>query len=93
MEKYRIRLTKSAQKELIKLYKSGRKTDIEKVEIIFLELETTPRLGVGNPEQLKHYDGEVWSRRINKKDRIIYEIYEREITISVFQVLGHYYDK
>jgi len=46
-------LTKSAQKELIKLYKSGRKADIEKVEIIFLELETTPRLGVGNPEQLE----------------------------------------
>ena len=52
-----------------------------------------PRFGTGNPEQLKYYDGEVWSRRINKKDRFVYEIYEDEVLVVVIQALGHYQDK
>ncbi len=93
MEKYRVRISKGAEKDLLKLKKSGRKSDIQKVDAFFSEIETTPRSGTGQPEQLKHYDGEVWSRKINKKDRFVYEIYDDEIVIIVVQALGHYSDK
>ena len=93
MEKYIIKISKSAEKDLSLLKKSGKKNDIEKVNTIFEEIEENPRIGIGKPEQLKYYDGEVWSRRINKKDRFVYEIYEDEILIVVIQALGHYSDK
>jgi toxin YoeB len=34
----------------------------------------TPRSGIGKPERLKQLGGEVWSRRITDKDRLVYDI-------------------
>ncbi|SFI13415.1 Txe/YoeB family addiction module toxin [Halpernia frigidisoli] len=93
MGEYIIRLSKIALKDLQKIKKSGRKLDILKIEKIFIELKNLPREGLGSPEHLKYYDGEVWSRQLNKKDRIVYEIFEEETLIIVIQALGHYNDK
>lgn len=41
----------------------------------------TQRSGTGKPERLKHLDGEVWSRRITEKDRLVYNIGSDTITI------------
>lgn len=93
MGKYLIKISKSAEKDLSLLKKSGKKSDMDKVSSFFKELSVDPRAGTGRPEQLKHYNGEVWSRRINQKDRFVYEIYEGEVLIVVIQALGHYGDK
>jgi toxin YoeB len=52
-------------------------------KIIRLIGETTrsPRAGTGKPERLKHLGGEVWSRRITEKDRLVYDIQSDVITI------------
>ena len=52
-------------------------------KIIRLIAETTraPRTGIGKPERLKHLGGEVWSRRITEKDRLVYDIQPDVITI------------
>jgi toxin YoeB len=52
-----------------------------------------PRVGIGRPERIKYKDGEIWSREINRKDRIVYEIFELEHNLLVVQALGHYSDK
>ena len=53
----------------------------------------SPREGIGHPERLKYKEGaEVWSRKINKKDRILYEIDETSEIITIFSCLGHYDD-
>lgn len=93
MGKYIVQLTKKAHKDFQNLKKSGTKADKEKVENFILELETHPRSGLGFPENLKYYDGEVWSRKINKKDRLVYEIFEVQSKVIVIQTLGHYSDK
>ena len=51
--------------------------------IIRLMAETTrtPRTGTGKPERLKHLGGEVWSRRITEKDRLVYDIQPDLVTI------------
>lgn len=51
--------------------------------IIRLIAETvrTPRTGTGKPERLRHLGGEVWSRRITEKDRLVYDIASDLITI------------
>ena len=52
-------------------------------KIIRLIAETTRslRTGTGKPERLKHLSGEVWSRRITEKDRLVYDIQPGVITI------------
>ena len=52
-------------------------------KIIGLIAETvrTPRSGTGKPERLKQFGGEVWSRRITEKDRLVYDIQDDMITI------------
>lgn len=93
MGKYQVKISKSVEKELSIIKRSGRKADIDKLNIFFLEISNDPRSGTGKPEPLRHKDGEVWSRRLNKKDRFIYEIFEGEVLVVVIQALGHYDDK
>ena len=93
MGKYIVQLSKRALKDLKAIKKSGRKLDMEKVQNFLIELEEHPRTGTGSPEQLKYYDGAVWSREVNKKDRFVYDIFEEEISVMLVQSLGHYNDK
>jgi toxin YoeB len=90
MGKYIIQLSKKALSDIQKIKKSGRKLDIERIEKFIKELKENPRIGTGLPERLKYYDGEVWSREINKRDRFVYEIFEDKVLVVVVQSLGHY---
>ena len=93
MGKYTLEISLKARKELRLIYKSGNKSDIRKVEQIFLELSDTPYEGTGNPEPLKYRLSGYWSRRINKKDRIIYKVYEDKVLVLVVSAIGHYGDQ
>lgn len=44
--------------------------------------------GIGKPERLKHQSG--WSRRIDDKNRLVYEV--RENFVEVISCKGHYDD-
>ncbi len=48
---------------------------------LIAEITRTPRTGTGKPERLKQFGGEVWSRRITEKDRLVYDIQDDMITI------------
>ena len=56
---------------------------------------------VGNPEELKYKEKEMWSRELSKKDRIVYGIEqgvnynmpEEDEIVVFYQYLGHYEDK
>lgn len=93
MGKYSIILEKSAQKELQLHYKNGNKASTRRIEQIILELSNHPETGIGNPERLKFELFGYWSRRINKKDRMIYRIDENIITVTIITAMGHYFDK
>ncbi len=53
MAKYIVQISKSAKKNLVKIHKSGNKSDIERLSKIIEELSETPYTGIGNPEKLK----------------------------------------
>jgi len=93
MGKYTLEVSSKARKELQLHYKSGNKSDVRKIEQIFLELSNTPFEGTGNPEPLKYHLSGYWSRRINRKDRIIYKVYENRVVVLVVSAIGHYGDK
>lgn len=54
---------------------------LSKITRLIAETMRTPRTGSGKPERLKHLGGEVWSRRITEKDRLVYDIESDVITI------------
>ncbi len=89
--KYTIIVEKPAQVHFEKITKSGNKNDIKRLKQIVFELENHPTIGTGNPEKLKHNLSGYWSRRINKKDRLIYQIIEEpDNLVVVVSALGHY---
>ena len=90
MGKYTIELSTRARKELQFHYRSGNKADIRKIEQIFLELAESPYEGTGNPEPLKYHLSGYWSRRINRKDRIIYRVIDDRVVVLVVSAIGHY---
>ena len=47
-----------------------------------------PSGGIGKPEHLIHFGGNVWSRRINEADRLVYEVFSDRI--EFLQARYHY---
>lgn len=93
MGKYSVELSTRAKKELQVHYKSGNQLVIRKIEQIFLELSETPYSGTGNPESLKYHLSGYWSRRLTKRDRIIYRVVEDKVLVLIVSAIGHYDDK
>ena len=62
---------------------------LSKIIRLIAETTPTPRSGTGKPERLKHLGGEVWSRRITEKDRLVYDIQSDVVTIIA---CGFHYD-
>lgn len=80
---------KKAQDDLDWLRKNDQSSYIKCFDLV-RELIGNPRVGTGKPERLKYFEKEVYSRRVNHKDRMIYTVYEslKEIDITSFR--GHY---
>ncbi|SLM33117.1 Addiction module toxin, Txe/YoeB family [Desulfamplus magnetovallimortis] len=86
---YKLNILKNANDDLNWFRKHDRKNYIKAFDLVRETIEN-PRSGIGKPERLKYFEKEVYSRRVNHKDRMIYTIYEdtKEIDISSFR--GHY---
>lgn len=73
-----------------------KKTDKQsfiKLKRLLEELQQHPYTGTGNPERLKHELNGFWSRRINKKNRLLYRVDDIQVIVYIVSVLGHYGDK
>ena len=69
--------------------KFGTKTELSKISALICSMEKNPFHGIGKPELLKHELSGKWSIRINKKDRIIYQVTDY---IEILSLRGHYFD-
>lgn len=81
------------KKDLIKLKKENSKSHSKVLELI-IDIETNykePLKGIGKPEKLKgNYQG-FYSRRIDKKNRLIYGCEDSRILLV--SCYGHYTDR
>lgn len=66
---------------------ANRKTALRVVDLMDATLRD-PTGGIGKPEHLKHFGGNVWSRRITEADRLVYEIFNDRI--EFLQARYHY---
>lgn len=87
---YQIVLDDIVEKHFAVHYKSGDKASIKKLERIVSELSETPFLGVGNPHALGYELSGSWSRHINKKDVLVYTVFEELKIVQIHSALGHY---
>ncbi len=87
---YKIELLSKAKSDLKAIKYSGNKAAYTKVMALIEELKEHPTTGTGQPEQLKFNLAGYWSRRIDKKNRIIYRIEEEKILVVVVSAVGHY---
>ncbi len=66
---------------------TNRKVALRVVDLMEAALRD-PYVGIGKPEHLKHLGGNVWSRRINETDRLVYEVFTDRI--EFLQARYHY---
>jgi toxin YoeB len=90
---YTLIITDQARKDIAYLKKNGGKTVINKIEKLLVELIEHPKTGTGQVEQLKGDRQGQWSRRIDKKNRLVYSIDDVVVTIEVISAKGHYVDR
>jgi len=86
---YRVFILKKTQADLDWFRKNDRQGYL-KCFVLFREPMINPRQGTGKPERLKYFEKEVYSRRINHKDRLIYTVYEDIKEVDVSSCRGHY---
>ena len=93
---------KTAITDRLLIRKSYPKSIQSKLLYLIKDILENPRnkITIGNPEELKHTESELWSRELTKKDRIVYGIEKgvdydmpEETEIVFYQYLGHYEDK
>ncbi len=90
MSKYKLYLSEEAEEDLGWFRKNERKSYLKCFDLI-RNIAKTPRKGLGKPERLRYFeDREVYSRRVNQKDRMIYEIDEPEKQVDITSCKGHY---
>jgi toxin YoeB len=88
--RYKVIIQNQADSDIRRIIKSASKSEKIKLAKMLDELELHPTTGTGKPEQLRYELSGCWSRRINRKDRLIYEVNEEEATVTVLSALGHY---
>jgi toxin YoeB len=90
---YALEFSKTALADIEKHKASGNKPMLKKIEKLLNELMHHPETGTGQPELLKHSEGRLYSRRINKTHRLVYAIHQQLITVHVLGAWSHHGDK
>ena len=80
-----------AQNQLTEYKNAGDKKSLGKVFDIIEDILKTPFTGIGKPEPLKYNLSGMWSRQINKKDRLVYQVDSQ--VLMIISIKGHYEDK
>lgn len=86
----KISFSEAAWEEYLYWQLQDKKT-LKKINELLKEIQRSPFTGKGEPEGLRGDLSGKWSRRINIKDRLVYEVSDEMIT--VLQCKGHYDDK
>ncbi|HDR53007.1 MAG TPA: Txe/YoeB family addiction module toxin [Mariniphaga anaerophila] len=80
---HHIKILPQAREEFAHYKNSGKVASYNKIKKIILELREHPATGTVQPEKLKYNLSGYWSRRIDKKNRLIYRIEEDNVIVLV----------
>ena len=83
-----IILSKEADNDLDEFKKAGDINSLKKIKLLIEDIKFSAFEGIVKPEPLKHSLSGKWSRKINKEDRMVYELIDD--TIIIYALKGHY---
>ena len=78
----------SSAREDLEFWERENPKILQKINSLINSILDDPESGIGKPEKLKYELSGLWSRRINHKDRLIYEI--RDDTVYILELREHY---
>ena len=76
----RIIFSKNAWEDYTSWYKNDRKT-LRKINNLIKDIQSSPYEGIGKPEPLKYDLAGLWSRRIDREHRIVYNVEDEDLLI------------
>jgi len=76
----RIIFSKNAWEDYIS-WQSEDKKMVNKINDLIKDIQRAPYVGMGKPEALKYDLAGLWSRRIDREHRLVYQANENEILI------------
>jgi toxin YoeB len=84
---WRLKYSKQAQKDSLKIATSGLKGKVEKLLTLLAEnsYQSPPSF-----EKLKGTSTPVYSRRINIQYRLVYQVFEDECVVKILRMWTHY---
>lgn len=85
-----VNFTAKVNEDIRKLRKENSKL-AAKLLLLIIEITENPYTGTGQPEALKGNLQGWWSRRIDRKHRIVYRI--KDEVLEIASCYGHYDDK
>ena len=87
---YKLCFTTVAEDDILKWKKSGQKSKLTRISKLLSELEIHPCTGTGKPEQLRFDLTGKYSRRIDDKNRLVYQIDTENFIVTILSLYGHY---
>jgi toxin YoeB len=85
---YKILWTPEAQKDL-SYWTITDKTKLNRIKDLIKDIKLNPTKGIAKPERLKYKDKNIWSRRMDKKHRLVYLI-DKDQCVYIIQARFHY---
>ncbi|NJM76626.1 MAG: Txe/YoeB family addiction module toxin [Acaryochloridaceae cyanobacterium RU_4_10] len=86
---WELKFSKQALKDSLKIASAGLKPQVEKLLLVLVE---NPYQSLPSFEKLKGTATPVFSRRINIRHRLVYEVFEDERIVRVLRMWTHYGD-
>ncbi len=72
-------------------WQSQDKKTLKRINSLFEDIARHPLSGIGKPEKLKEGAANLWSRRIDDANRLVYR--PGDSGVEIIQCRGHYGDK
>ncbi len=86
---WNVSIQSKAENDLVWYRKKNKQLYVKCFDLV-REIMVDPRKGTGRPERLKHFDREVWSRRVSHEHRMIYVVYPEEEKVDIVSCKSHY---
>ncbi len=86
---WKILILEKAEADLEWFRRRDRQCYIKAFDLI-RDISKDPATGTGKPERLKHFDRDVWSRRISREHRLIYVVYQEDSLVEIVAGKSHY---
>ncbi len=86
---WKILILEKAETDLTWFRQKDRRCYVKAFDLI-REISKEPGTGTGKPERLKHFDREIWSRRISREHRLVYVVYQEESLVEIVSCKSHY---